>query len=134
MKRGIVGAFVAAAIALTLGAGAVLARAAPISTEVDLKGFGLGPSLAQAEGLVSSPNDKCVSRRKVKIFVLYASDPPELIGADSTSHNGAFFVTGNPSSSSSPTALKAKVLRKTIGRRHHHRLCKADSDTQSVID
>jgi hypothetical protein len=125
MKRAIVGAAVGA-VALTLGAGAVLARTAPIPSAVDIKGAGIGPNLVQTDGLVSSPKAKCVPARKVRVYALYESDPPEPIGTDSTSHNGAFFVTGDPSGE--PIGAKARVLRKKIGPRHHRRLCKAAAD------
>jgi hypothetical protein len=123
MKRAILGTLATAA-ALMLGAGTVLGHSSSIPTQVVIRSASIG-STVNATGVLTSPNRKCLPGRKVKVFALFESGPPELMGTDFTSHNGAWTAGGTPSSTASGTRVKA--LRKSIGRRHHRRACKAAS-------
>jgi hypothetical protein len=78
-------------------------------------------------GYVDSPKRACIPGRTVKVVIDYTDGSSQVLDTDLSSGHGAWSAGGTFDSNVTIAGGTAKVLRKRIGRRHHHRICKADS-------
>ena len=121
---------------MTLVAGAMLAfgavagaHAPSSATKIVLdhssQQSGENTNLRDFVGHLESPRKKCLAGRTVK-FVLHDgnSGTTKLVDTDRTGKDGAWAVGGNIIGAD---VAHFRVTRKTIGRHHRRRVCKADS-------
>jgi hypothetical protein len=124
------------AMAALLGLVAIgpgVARAG-LPTEIVRDASGLSPddsSVGYFAGHLTSPNPKCLADRKVKILFMYAGSPdPVRVDIDRSSQQGAFAGDGPATSGgNSIVGFVIKVTGKTIGPRHHHKICASFQDS-----
>ena len=121
---------------MTLVAGAMLAfgavagaHAPSSATKIVLdhssQQSGENTNLRDFVGHLESPRKKCLARRTVKLVLHDGnSGTTKLLDTDRTGKNGAWGVGGNIIGAD---VAHFRVTRKTIGRHHHRRVCKADS-------
>jgi len=84
-------------------------------------------------GDVSSPKDRCVPGRTVKIFSL-TLEGPKLIDTDRTSRNGFWFGGGDftPPGTTGTDGVRVRVAPRDIGRHGHRHVCRADADSEPI--
>jgi hypothetical protein len=83
-------------------------------------------------GQVHSPRPACIAGRTVKIEIKFADGSTQHLDTDLTSKHGAWSGGGRLNSMFVFDSGIAKVLRKRIGHRHDHRICKADSTPLAI--
>jgi hypothetical protein len=121
--KGRLRAAILAATVAVMAFGIADAQAARIDTEFGDTGVNCGagpdPNHCLYSGFITSPKNKCLAGRTVKMFALFTGGGQKLVDTDRTSKHGAFAGLGKPSTVS---AAKFKVLEKRV----HGDTCKAD--------
>jgi hypothetical protein len=92
---------------------------------------GTNTNLHDFVGHLESSNDRCLARRTVKVILHIANGgTSKLLDTDRTGTDGVWAVGGNTIRANSARFV---VTRKTIGGRHHRRICQADSTSVHFV-
>jgi hypothetical protein len=133
MKRLVLTGLTLAAIGLMTSAAS--AHKASFKTTIEIDGLvGVTVNDYRYYGTVSSPKDRCVPGRTVKIFSL-TPEGSKLIDTDRTSRNGFWFGGGDftPPGVTGTDGVRVRVARRDIGRHGHRHACRADADSAPIL-
>jgi hypothetical protein len=115
-------AMLAAGALLLVGGGVAAAKSTSFSTKVVVDGSSGTANAATVIGHLESPKKQCLSGRTVMLYEELSNGSSKLVGTDHSSERGIWAAKGDLADAQDE---RAKVVRKTIGRRHHRQVCKA---------
>jgi hypothetical protein len=132
MRRRILTGLALAAIGLTTSP--AFAHNTSFDGTIEIEGLvGVTVNEYRYYGHVSSPKDRCVPGRTVKIISL-TPQGSKLVDTDRTSRNGFWFGGGDftPPGVTGTDGVRVRVVRKDIGRRGHRHVCRPDADSELI--